>query len=215
MFRRPNVLAWVAAATAAGFSLAHSAHAAGDTVAGDPVAGHRKFYTCYGCHGVETYKNAYPDYSVPELRHQNAAYIISALHEYKSGQRPHPTMHAQAFSLSDQDIEDIAAYLQGPEPVSPPAPTGTPPQQATACVACHGVNGLGVAAPLDPKPPLLAGQHEDYLVEALKSYKNKRRQNVVMNGMAQLLATEHDIDVVAEYFAHQPSPIETATPDSK
>ena len=125
MFRRPNVLAWVAAATTVGFSLAHSAHAAGD-----PVAGQKKFYTCYGCHGVETYKNAYPDYSVPELRHQNSAYIISALHEYKSGQRPHPTMHAQASSLSDQDIEDIAAYLQGPEPVNPtstdrhPAPAG-------------------------------------------------------------------------------------------
>ena len=28
-------------------------------------AGQKKFYTCYGCHGVETYKNAYPDYSVP------------------------------------------------------------------------------------------------------------------------------------------------------
>jgi cytochrome c553 len=190
--------------------LAHSAHAAGD-----PVAGHKKFYTCYGCHGVETYKNAYPDYSVPELRHQNAAYIIAALHEYRSGDRPHPTMHAQASSLSDQDIEDIAAYLQGPEPVSPPAPAGAPPPQAAACVACHGVNGLGVAAPLDPKPPILAGQHEDYLVEALKSYHNKRRKNVVMNGMAQLLATEHDIDVVADYFAHQPSPLETATPDSK
>ena len=209
MFRRPNVLAWVAAATAVGFSLAQSAHAAGD-----PVAGQKKFYTCYGCHGVETYKNAYPDYSVPELRHQNAAYIISALHEYRSGDRPHPTMHAQASSLSDQDIEDIAAYLQG-EPLTPPAPTGTPPAQAAACVACHGVNGLGVAAPLDPKPPILAGQHEDYLIEALKSYRNKRRKNVVMNGMAQLLATDHDLDVVAHYFAHQPSPLETATTESK
>jgi cytochrome c553 len=209
MFRRSNVLAWVAGATAVGFCLAHSAHAAGD-----PVVGQKKFYTCYGCHGVETYKNAYPDYSVPELRHQNAAYIISALHEYRSGDRPHPTMHAQASSLSDQDIEDIAAYLQG-EPLTPPAPTGTPPAQAAACVACHGVNGLGVAAPLDPKPPILAGQHEDYLIEALKSYRNKRRKNVVMNGMAQLLATDHDLDVVAHYFAHQPSPLETATTESK
>jgi cytochrome c553 len=209
MFRRSNVLAWVAGATAVGFCLAHSAYAAGD-----PVVGQKKFYTCYGCHGVETYKNAYPDYSVPELRHQSAAYIISALHEYRSGDRPHPTMHAQASSLSDQDIEDIAAYLQG-EPLTPPAPTGTPPAQAAACVACHGVNGLGVAAPLDPKPPILAGQHEDYLIEALKSYRNKRRKNVVMNGMAQLLATDHDLEVVAHYFAQQPSPLETATTESK
>ena len=63
--------------------------------------------------GSTNYRNAYPDYSVPKLRHQQAAYIIAALNEYKSGQRPHPTMHAQASSLSDQDIEDIAAYLQG------------------------------------------------------------------------------------------------------
>jgi len=210
MFRRPNVLAWVAGATVFGVCSAHPAHAAGNAAEGE-----KKFYTCYGCHGVETYKNAYPDYSVPKLRHQNAAYIIAALHEYKNGDRPHPTMHAQASSLSDQDMEDIAAYLQGPEPVKPPPPSGTPPAQATACVACHGVNGLGVAAPLDPKPPILAGQHEDYLVEALKSYKNKRRKNVVMDGMAQLLTSEHDIEVVASYFAHQPSPLETATPDSK
>ncbi len=210
MFPRPTVLAWVACATAVGFGLAHTAHAAGD-----PVQGQKKFYTCYGCHGVETYKNAYPDYSVPELRHQNAAYIIAALHEYKSGERPHPTMHAQASSLSDQDMEDIAAYLQGPEPVTPPAPTGTPPQQATACAACHGVNGLGVAAPIDPKPPILAGQHADYLIYALKAYHNQRRKNVIMGGMAQLLATEHDMEVVADYFSHQPSPLETATTDSK
>src|SRR5580658_10686689 len=144
MFCRPNVLAWVAGATVLGFCLTHSARAAGN-----PADGEQKFYTCYGCHGVETYKNAYPDYSVPELRHQNAAYIISALHEYKSGDRPHPTMHAQASSLSDQDIEDIAAYLQGPEPPkASAAANGKAPKQVAACAACHGDTGLGVAGAL-------------------------------------------------------------------
>jgi cytochrome c553 len=182
---------------------------------GDPAKGRQLFYTCYGCHGVETYKNAYPDYSVPKLRHQHAAYIISALHEYQNGERPHATMHAQAASLSDQDIADIAAYLQG-EPVKPSEKVvGTTPKQAAACGACHGVNGLGVVAPLDPKPPVLAGQHVDYLEQALTSYHNGRRKNVVMDGMAQLLATEDDIKVVARYFASQPSPLETATPESK
>ena len=125
-------------------------------------------------------------------------------------------MHAQASSLSDQDMEDIAAYLQGGEPVTPSAdPSGAPPKQAAPCVACHGVTGLGVPAPLDPKPPVLAGQHEDYLQQALKSYHNKRRQNVVMDAMAQLLTTDEDIRVVAAYFAHQHSPLGTATPESK
>src|ERR1700684_2815679 len=206
MFRRPNVLARVAAATAVGLSVAQSAHAAGD-----PVAGHKKFYTCYGCHGVETYKNAYPDYSVPELRHQNAAYIISALHEYKSGQRPHPTMHAQASSLSDQDIEDIAAYLQGPEPTKPgTAVNGKVPKQVSACVACHGENGLGVDGPLTPKPAVLAGQHVDYLEQALAAYRNGRRKNVVMAGMAKLLTTDEDVRIAAAYFAKQASPLATA-----
>jgi cytochrome c553 len=106
--------------------------AAADTSKPNPERGQKLFYTCYGCHGVENYRNAYPDYSVPKLRHQQAAYIISALNEYKSGDRPHPTMHAQASSLSDQDIKDIAAYLQD-EPVKPSTgDKGSAPKQAAA-----------------------------------------------------------------------------------
>src|SRR5450631_735359 len=164
-------------------SLSLGAHAAGD-----PAQGEKKFYTCYGCHGVVNYKNAYPDYSVPKLRHQNAAYLIAALQEYRDGTRPHATMHAQAASLSDQDMEDIAAYLQGPEAVKPgAAEAGKAPKQVAACVACHGENGLGVEAPLVPKPPVLAGQHVDYLEQALTAYRNGRRKNVVMDSMAKLL----------------------------
>jgi cytochrome c553 len=192
-------------------SLASLAHAAGD-----PVIGQKKFYTCVGCHGIDNYKNAYPDYNVPRLRHQHAAYIVSALQSYKAGLRPHATMHAQAASLSDQDMEDIAAYLQGPDPIKPSATiVGTTPPQAAACAACHGANGLGVDAPLDPKPPILAGQHVDYLEQALTSYHNARRKNVVMDGMAQLLKTDEDIKVVAAYFASQPSALATAKPSSK
>ncbi len=183
-----------------------SAHAAGDAALGE-----KKFYTCLGCHGIANYKNAYPDYSVPKLRHQNAAYIVAALQEYKTGLRPHATMHAQAASLSDQDMEDIAAYLQGPTPVPPSAAAATAPAQAATCVACHGDTGLGVAAPMEPKPPVLAGQHEDYIAQALVAYRNGRRKNAVMDGMAQSLTSEHDVEVVAAYFAAQASPLTTAT----
>jgi cytochrome c553 len=215
MFGRSKGLAWVAGAALLSVILSHPARAQGDAVKPDAERGKKLFYTCYGCHGIENYKNAYPDYSVPKLRHQNAAYIIAALHEYQSGARPHPTMHAQAASLSDQDIDDIAAYLQG-EPVKPSAVvTGSAPKQVAACAACHGEQGLGVPAPLDPKPPVLAGQHVDYLEQALTSYHNGRRKNVVMSGMAMLLTSEDDIKIAAAYFASQPSPLETATADSK
>ena len=210
MLSRLNGLALMAGMMAIS-SLAGRAHATGD-----PVIGEKKFYTCVGCHGIEDYKNAYPDYSVPRLRHQNSAYIISALQEYKSGERPHATMHAQASSLSDQDMEDIAAYLQGPEPVKPtPAVSGTAPPQIAQCAACHGENGLGVDAPMTPKPPVLAGQHVDYLEQALTTYRNGRRKNVVMGGMSQLLKGDDDIRIVAAYFAGQPSPLATATTSSK
>ncbi|MDR3446602.1 MULTISPECIES: c-type cytochrome [Dyella] len=78
---------------------------------GDKAAGRKLIYTCNGCHGVPGYANAYPNYPVPRIVGQNEQYIVSALHEYKAGERKHPTMMAQAQSLSDQDIQDIAAYL--------------------------------------------------------------------------------------------------------
>jgi cytochrome c553 len=216
MRSRLNGLAWLAGATALSLGLSCRVHAADASAPGDPVLGEKKFYTCYGCHGVEDYKNAYPDYSVPKLRHQHAAYIVSALQEYKTGARPHATMHAQAVTLSDQDMADIAAYLQGGSAVKPTTEaSGSAPKQAAACAACHGENGLGVDAPLDPKPPVLAGQHADYLEQALAAYRNGRRKNAVMNGMAQSLKGNEDIKAVAAYYASQHSPLTTATPDSK
>jgi cytochrome c553 len=49
----------------------------------------------------------------------------------------------------------------------------------------------------------------------LISYRNGRRKNVVMAGMAQLLKTDEDVQIAAEYFAKQPSPLTTATTNSK
>lgn len=73
--------------------------------------GKTKAYTCTGCHGVPGYRNAYPQYHVPKIHGQTAAYLTNALNAYKKGERLHPTMRAQGESLSDQDIADIAAFL--------------------------------------------------------------------------------------------------------
>ena len=83
--------------------------------AGDPAAGGKKNYTCQGCHGVPDWKTAYPEvYSVPKLGGQKPTYIVAALKAYKTGERDHATMRAIAADLSDQDIEDIAAYYGQP-----------------------------------------------------------------------------------------------------
>ena len=79
--------------------------------AGDAAAGKTKAQTCLGCHGIASYTNVYPTYHVPKLGGQHADYLVAALIAYHSGERQHGTMHAQAASLSEQDMADIAAYF--------------------------------------------------------------------------------------------------------
>lgn len=103
MRSRIAVLILACAALGASFS----AQAAGDIAKG-------KIYsqTCLGCHGIADYTNVYPVYNVPKLAGQNADYIVHALEEYKNNDRSHKTMHAQASTLTQQQMEDIAAYFQ-------------------------------------------------------------------------------------------------------
>jgi cytochrome c553 len=79
--------------------------------AGNAEKGAIRGETCLGCHGVVSLTNVYPTYKVPKLGGQHSEYIIAALKSYRSGERNHPTMQAQAAGLSDQEIEDVAAYL--------------------------------------------------------------------------------------------------------
>ncbi len=79
--------------------------------AGDYEAGKVKSYTCSGCHGIVDYKNTYPTYDVPRIAGQNKEHLVIALNAFKAGEREHKTMNLQAEALSDQDIEDIAVYL--------------------------------------------------------------------------------------------------------
>jgi cytochrome c553 len=79
--------------------------------AGDAAAGAKKNFQCQGCHGITDWKTAFPElYHVPKLGGQKAGYIVSALKAYKKGERDHATMRAIAADLSDQDMEDLAAY---------------------------------------------------------------------------------------------------------
>jgi len=79
---------------------------------GNADAGRAKSSMCAGCHSIPGYKTAFPAvYSVPKIDGQHAAYIVSALRAYKSGERQHPSMRAIAASLSDQDMADLAAFF--------------------------------------------------------------------------------------------------------
>jgi len=78
---------------------------------GDPKAGAEKRSQCIGCHAIPGYKASFPKvYSVPMIAGQNAKYLEAALLAYRKGDRPHPTMRGIAWSLTDTDIADLAAY---------------------------------------------------------------------------------------------------------
>ncbi len=79
--------------------------------AGDAAQGKIKAQSCMGCHGIPGYTNAYPNYHVPRVGGQETDYIVAALKAYAKGDRQHKTMRAQAASLSEQDMQDIAAYF--------------------------------------------------------------------------------------------------------
>lgn len=172
--------------------------------ADDPPADARRgghiAYTCFGCHGIPDYRNAYPNYHVPRLGGQHAGYLAAALAEYRAGTRSHPTMRGQAASLTDADLRDVAAYFAAatPSPAGGGSGAGALPAAAQLCVACHGKDGVGITADY----PTLSGQYADYLETALKAYRKGTRQNPIMGGFAATLKDE-DIAALAKYFAAQ------------
>ena len=176
------------------------------TLKGDATRGVALAETCYGCHGLPESHNAYPSYLVPKLGGQNAEYITIALQGYRRGTRGHETMQAQAASLKDQDIADIAAYfstLEGkPETgrtSGNAAQVAAGKEKSTTCVQCHGVEGTAAA----PQWPNLGGQHESYLVQALTQYKDGRRADMLMGPLASTL-DDTAIEEIAAFFAAQP-----------
>ena len=69
-------------------------------------------------------------------------------------------------------------------------------KKSQVCQACHGTDGRGT----NPTYPVLAGQHQSYLAQSLKAYRDGTRQNAVMAGMAASLS-DQDIEDLAAYYA--------------
>ena len=74
---------------------------------GNASAGKAKSATCQACHGIDG-KSIDPSY--PNLAGQHASYLEKALKDYRDGRRTNAIMAPMAMALSDQDIEDIAAW---------------------------------------------------------------------------------------------------------
>lgn len=177
-------------------------------VAADVAAGKTKAAVCAACHGPDG-NSITPAF--PNLAGQGAGYLVKQLMEFKSGARENVQMYGFAAALSEQDMQNIAAYYSSQEPklgIADPEQvelgesiyrggilaSGTP-----ACLACHGPQGTGNEA---AKWPRLAGQHAGYTEAQLKAFRAGERNNDLNEMMrnAAKRMTDEEIAAVAQYI---------------
>lgn len=182
--------------------LATPAHAAGSA-----EAGQAKALVCTACHGPDG-NSVNPEW--PSLAGQNQAYLIRTLQAFKTGERSNPLMSAQAMTLTDQDIADVAAYYSAQplqrKTADPKLATdgerlyrgGNKETGVSACIACHGPTGHGNSP---AAYPAIGGQHASYIASQLRAYRTGQRSSdlnqMMRNTSARL--TDAEIDAVASF----------------
>ncbi len=182
---------------------------------GDPQRGKELFQVCAACHGQNGEGNK--ALNAPANGGQNEWYVIRQLKNFRSGIRgadPNDTygiqMRPMAMSLTDeQAIEDVAAYvalLDEPNPAKTIEGDVNAGKKAfEPCIACHGEKGEGNKS---LNAPRLSKQHDWYIVRQLQNFKAGIRGShpkdiygAQMRPMAQLLATDEQVNEVAAYLA--------------
>jgi cytochrome c553 len=155
---------------------------------------------CFQCHGPDGNSTMA---GTPTLAGQQPRYFATAVHEYLDGTRGTSPMHMLVRDMRSTDLESVALYFASQTPAQrPPANFGNPAaagQHTTLCAGCHGP--LGVSD--DAATPSLAGQDPQYLVNAIKGYRNARKYEPMMRVVAGL--TDADIDNIAAFYTVQKS----------
>jgi cytochrome c553 len=127
--------------------------------AGSAEAGQAKTALCAGCHGADGNSAVS---SFPKLAGQGEKYLLKQMRDVKSGARVIPEMTGMLDGLTEQDLEDIAAYFSAQKMVVAQARAdgieqgrslyraGNPATGVAACFACHGPAGLGIELAVFP-----------------------------------------------------------------
>lgn len=177
--------------------------------AGDAKAGQAKTAVCGACHGPDGNSLA-PNF--PKLAGQGERYLLKQLHEIKDGKRQVLEMTGLLTNLSDQDLQDIAAYFSsqsGSVGAADPKLVargealfrgGKLEEGMPACTGCHAPNGAGNAAAGFPH---LGGQHAQYVAKQLTDFREGNRtndgDNMIMRAIAAKLSNK-DIEAVSSYI---------------
>lgn len=185
------------------------AFAAGETPAKpDLVKGQASYEAvCAACHGADGNSTIVVN---PKLAQQHPEYLLKQLHDFKSDKRADPVMKGFSMMLSDEEMNNISAWL-----AKQPAKTGfasdkelvalgeriyrggIAERKIASCASCHSPNGAGIPA----QYPRLSGQHADYTVKQLSSFRDGARKNSQQMTDVAAKLNDREIKAVADYIA--------------
>ncbi len=183
--------------------------AAGETPAKvDLVQGQASYEAvCAACHGVDGNSQIVVN---PKLAQQHPEYLLKQLHDFKDDKRADPVMKGFAMMLSEEEMNNITGWL-AQQKAQPGYATdkelvqlgeriyrgGIPDRKIAACASCHSPNGAGMPA----QYPRLAGQHADYTVKQLNTFRDGGRANSVQMRDVAAKMTDREIKAVSDYIA--------------
>lgn len=177
---------------------------------GSPQTGQSKSAVCSACHGAEGLSSN-PIW--PNLAGQHASYLLQQLKHYQAGKtRPSPIMAPMVAALTQQDMEDLAAFY-AQKPPAPPTPASSSPspraeqlyrqgdidQRIPACIACHGPDGRGAE---QAGFPVISHQQSGYIVQQLEAFKTGSRSSDPASIMRTICAklSPQDMSDLAKYL---------------
>ena len=157
---------------------------------------------CESCHGPGG-NSAIA--GTPSIAGQPATFLENQLVFFREGLRNSPVMQGIAAAMKDEDITALAKHFstQPAKPASAQPPDSAASAQAAElakrlhCAQCHLPSYAG-----RDQMPRLAGQREEYLVEAMVGYRDGKRAGGD-NTMSEVLygVSDGDIKALAKYLA--------------
>jgi cytochrome c553 len=163
----------------------------GDAAAGEPLSA-----VCGGCHGPNGVST---DATTPSLASQDPKYLVDAIKAYRST-RKHEGMRHSIADLSDKDIENIVAFYTVQKSKAAEKGQTFIQDLAEKCNRCHGPDADNSALAV----PKISGQDKDYLIMALRAYRDDRRESTMMHRMS-LPYSDSIIESIAALYASQPA----------
>lgn len=195
----------IARSAALGVLLCLAGSSVGAEDAGPTKAFKQKLEVCLTCHGdggVSQMEGS------PNLAGEPDLYVEWQLVYFRGETRKNEMMTPAAAELTDDDIRDLGAYFAKLPPAVPP-PEDSDPALTKAgsaivkdrhCAQCHTPTFAGLN-----EAPRLAGQREEYIINALHDYQHGARRgrgNVIMPEIAYSL-NDDDIKAIAHYMSRQ------------